>query len=156
MRRIAATSAAIALLLTIIGAASIVSATPKPTAATTSAKTLQFDVRFSDPFFLDLGEQGPSLGDQTIFHDQLLSNGKQVGEDGGTCTIVDAAQPLLNCTVSFRLPGGQLTAQGLNTPDPTKRLAITGGTDIYRSVRGQATLVEFGDGTGSVTFQLLP
>jgi hypothetical protein len=35
-------------------------------------------------------------------------------------------------------------------------LAVTGGTDTYQNVRGQAMLVEFGDGTGSITLNPIP
>jgi hypothetical protein len=44
----------------------------------------------------------------------------------------------------FRDP---ITTQGLATTGrPPKQLAVTGGTDTYQNVRGQAMLVEFGDG----------
>jgi hypothetical protein len=54
----------------------------------------------------------------------------------------------------MRLPGGQLTFQGLTTTAPTKQLAITGGTGRYHGVDGEATLVELGDGTGTLTVRL--
>jgi hypothetical protein len=54
----------------------------------------------------------------------------------------------------MRLPGGQLTFQGLTTTAPTKQLAITGDTGRYQDVGGEATLVELGDGTGTLTVRL--
>jgi hypothetical protein len=63
---------------------------------------------------------------------------------------------LVNCTLSFRVPGRQITVQGLNTSAATKHFAITGGTGTYQNVRGQGTVVEFGNGKGSATFHLLP
>jgi hypothetical protein len=41
---------------------------------------------------------------------------------------------------------GQITLQGFATSARTKQLAVSGGTGIYQNVRGQATLVEFGNG----------
>ena len=35
------------------------------------------------------------------------------------------------------------------------RLLITGGTGSYRSAGGEGTLVQFGDGTGRLTLDLL-
>jgi hypothetical protein len=161
MRRLAGTTLAVAVLLAMLGAMSIAAAAPTATPNITTAKTLHFDVVFSPFFFVDLGQKGLSKGDQTVFHDQLFSHGKRVGDDGGSCTVVDlprtpSAPIPINCTVSFRLPGGQLTTQGFTSSAPTKHLAVTGGTGSYQNVRGQATLVEFGNGKGSVTFHLIP
>ena len=54
-----------------------------------------------------------SLGDRVVFSDDLLTSkgGTQVGTDGGECTVVrvtDAAtgSGVLQCTVTFSLPGG--------------------------------------------------
>jgi hypothetical protein len=45
--------------------------------------------------------------------------------------------------------GGNITAQfpAIAGPAP-KDLALTGGTGIYRSIGGDGTLVEFGNGKG--------
>jgi hypothetical protein len=48
--------------------------------------------------------------------------------------------------------------RGSQVPDPPgpapKPIAVTGGTGIYRDVRGEGTLVEFGKHKGSITFRL--
>jgi hypothetical protein len=49
------------------------------------------------------------------------------------------------------LPAGFLAAAG---PAP-KDLALTGGTGIYRSIGGDGTLVEFGNGKGRLTLHVL-
>jgi len=58
--------------------------------------------------------------------------------------------------VSIQLADGQVTAQGLTSTAPTKQLAITGGTGTYQNVGGQVTLVEFGNGQGSIRLDLVP
>jgi hypothetical protein len=56
----------------------------------------------------------------------------------------------------IRLPGGNLTAQFPNVPGPApKDLALTGGTGSYRNAGGEGTLVEFGNGKGSLTLRVL-
>jgi hypothetical protein len=130
-----------------------------PAAATDSTGSmLRFRVQFSPFFYLDLGEPGPSMGDQIVSHDLLFDqSGKQAGHDGVSCTITDpAGGSEAECTATFALSGGQLTTQFLNTPPPVKHLAVTGGTGKYRKARGDAVLVENGDGTGTVTFNLAP
>jgi hypothetical protein len=69
--------------------------------------------------------------------------------------IVDGSQLLANCTEVIRLQQGTITAAGLTGPPPTKHLALTGGTGLYRNAGGEATLVEFGSTTGRLTLHLL-
>ncbi len=79
----------------------------------------------------------------------------QVGYDGGSCVIFDVAKSEENCTVTFSLPGGDITTQFLNSPPPAKTLAVTGGTGIYRNVRGQGKLVESVNQTATLSFDLI-
>jgi hypothetical protein len=84
---------------------------------TSAGRTLHFEVQFSPFFFLDLGEPGPSMGDQIVSHDVLLDEtGQPVGHDGVSCTVTDPAVPEAECTAMFAVPGGQITTQFLNTP----------------------------------------
>ena len=154
MRRIPLTSAAFALLLIMLSGVTIAGAAPQAKREDTNATTLRFDVQFSPFHLVDVGEPNPSLGDYVVFHDLLFAHGKQVGDDGGTCPIVDLSQGLIHCTGTIRLAGGQITFQGLTTTAPTKHVAITGGTGRYQDLSGQATLVEFGNGRGSLTLKL--
>jgi hypothetical protein len=141
-------------LVILLGGVAIAGAAPQAKPADTNAKTLRFDVQFSDFHLVDVGEPGLRLGDDPVVHDLLVSPGKQAGDQGGTCPVVDVSQGLLHCTGTIRLSGGQLTFQGLTTTAATKHFAITGGTGRYQDVSGQATLVEFGNGTGSLTLKL--
>jgi hypothetical protein len=158
MRKVALTSTAAALLLSLVSIAatsqSAVSSTAKPT-------TLTFDVQFS-PFTLIPANpvRDPNSpfapGDEIIFHDLLFSRGKQVGDQVGSCVIVAVAPEVLaNCSEVMRLPGGTIAAQFANAPGPApKDLALTGGTGAYRNVGGEGTLVEFGNSKGSLKLSL--
>lgn len=107
-----------------------------------------------------------SQGDRVVFADDLFTakGGTQLGTDGGACTVVrvtDAAtgSGVLQCLVTFSLPGGQITTQALNTLTNggfagAQTGAITGGTGKYRDAAGQFT-VEFLSGSETnITFFL--
>ena len=134
---------------------------------------LSFDVHFAGFFLLDFGPDGvrqvtsfnqpfdPSRGDQTMFRDQMLRNGKVVGHDGGLCTVTqfvptDTDPIKLTCQVNFELPGGQITTEGITTNNPVKHLAVTGGTGRYTGAAGDLVLTEFGvNDAGSAVFHLV-
>lgn len=48
---------------------------------------MRFQVEFSPFNFLDLGEQGPTVGDETLFNDILKRAGKRVGKEAGFCKV---------------------------------------------------------------------
>jgi hypothetical protein len=61
-----------------------------------------------------------------------------------------------NCSLVIRLPGGNLTGQFVAVQGPAPReIALTGGTGRYRNAGGEGTLVEFGNGRGRMTLQVL-
>src|SRR5689334_23382205 len=74
---------------------------PAPATAQGGGSTISLGVRFSGFFLLDFSATGvrqvtsfqdpfdPSRGDQTMFRDELVRNGRTVGHDGGTCTVTD-------------------------------------------------------------------
>jgi hypothetical protein len=107
-----------------------------------------------------------SLGDRVVFSDDLFTakGGAQVGTDGGQCTVVrvtDAAagSGVLQCLVTFSLPGGQITTQALNTLTNggfagAQTGAITGGTGKYRDAGGQFTVEFLSGGETNLTFFL--
>jgi hypothetical protein len=153
-RRIIAGSA-VALLLVLGGAVAAMGGPVSPDRSNGGHDhTVRLDVEFSPFEYVDVGKQGPSAGDMTVFHDTLESKGRKAGDEGGACTIVDVAETLLNCVGTVRLKDGTITYQGLATPDPTKKLVVTGGTGRYTGARGEATVVEFGNGKGSLTIRL--
>ncbi len=95
--------------------------------------------------FIDLGAEGYSQGDQNVFTSDLFAEGRRVGYDGGTCTVVrvnDDGSSVLQCLGTNRLRGGQISVQGFvdisaeGALQPFK-LGITGGTQRYHKAHGQ-------------------
>jgi hypothetical protein len=57
------------------------------------------------------------------------------------------------CTVVFSLPEGTIVTAFLNTPPPEKTFAIVGGTEKHEGARGEGTLIEAPDQTGTLNFR---
>jgi hypothetical protein len=117
--------------------------------------TLRFDVQFSPFSYTDLGAPGLSAADAIVFHDTLSSGGRQVGDEVGSCVVVDPSG-LSNCTAVLRLGEDTITYALVNAPPPRKVLAITGGSGAYRTAGGDGVLVEHGDAanTGTLTLRV--
>lgn len=121
----------------------------------------QLFTKTTEQTFLDLGEKGPSLGDQFIFHDVLRSGGERVGHAGGVCTTTSTTtgpQGESNCQVTLWLSGGQISTQGLVAP-PTEPpvafdVAITGGTGRYEEATGELHVVELSGTRARLTLHL--
>ena len=171
MRRVAGTTAVVALLglaaavttsLSSEAASSRAASSEAAGSTTARPKTLHFDVAFSPLSLIAANnERVPgsplALGDEITFHDQLSVKGKRVGDEAGSCVIVDLKPvPLANCSVVVRVPGGTITGQFATSPGPApKPIAITGGTGTYRNAGGDGTLVEFANQTGTLTLRVL-
>jgi hypothetical protein len=107
-----------------------------------------------------------SVGDRVAFSDDVFAakGGQRVGTDGGACTTVRvtdaaAASGILQCLVTFDLPGGQITTQALNTLTNggfagAQTGAITGGTGRFRDASGQFTVEFLSGGATNLTFDL--
>jgi hypothetical protein len=95
---IAVAAAVTIVLLTAVAAS-------RSNASGSSPRTLEFHVAFHD-VEVDLGEQGPSLGDERTFADSLLdANGREVGHDAGVCIFTSLTPPEAACHITFLLPG---------------------------------------------------
>lgn len=132
-------------------------ASPKSSsdAGSEEATTMKFDVKFSPFNYIDLGKPGPSAADEIVFHDRLFQHGKQVGDDLGSCVVVEPTG-LSNCTGVVRLAGGTLTFAWANEPPPKKVFAITGGTGRYRTAQGEGTVVESAAGpVGTMSLRII-
>ena len=114
---------------------------------------LQLVARGIEARTVDLGSQGHSHGDMRIYSATLFdaASGRRMGESHGVCLITDPANQageslhFTQCTLTAILPGGQITAQyargrphiGSRSVSNNWAAAITGGTGIYETVRGQ-------------------
>ena len=161
MRRVAVTGAVVTLLgVAAAVTTSAVSEAAEPAAA--RSKVLHFDVAFS-PFSLieanNVRDPGSpvALGDEITFHDQLSVQGKRVGDEVGSCVVTELSpEPIGNCSLVVRVPGGTITGQFATSPGPApKPIAITGGTGTYRNAGGEGVLVEFADQTGTLDLRVL-
>jgi len=151
-------TAAVAAALAVLSVAAFASASTHTAPGTTIsfvAKTTQFAQ-------IDLPPAGFGQGDQVVFHDLLVSQGKVIGHDGGSCqaTFVAKGQvPQFQCVVTFVLRGGQVTVQGLlNIANPASfrgTFAITGGTGIYKTARGQATIHQTSATLATITLSII-
>lgn len=113
-----------------------------------------FHVVFSPFDYTDLGQPGPSSADVIVFHDQLFKGQAKVGDEVGSCTLVDATG-LSDCTGVVRLDGrGTIAFAFVNSPPPHKELAITGGSGEFRTAGGDGTLDENADGTGTLVLRV--
>jgi hypothetical protein len=107
-----------------------------------------------------------SLGDRIVFSDDLFTSkgGKSLGYDGGVCTVARIADAttgsgVLECEVTFSLPGGQIATQALNTLTNGNLLgtqvgAITGGTGKYQNAKGQIAVKFLSNTEAFITFFL--
>jgi hypothetical protein len=136
--------------------AATATATPAP-ARPGSAVTYDLAFRPQGENYVDIGTPGPGVGDLLVFQDRVLSRGRQVGVQGGSCTITallpDGFQTFCTGTVLFA--DGQVAFQGLVTDKPEKRMAVVGGTGRYRDAGGELTVVELGENeAGTLTIRL--
>jgi len=112
-------------------------------------------MHFQDAFLVADPEKGVQLGNRIILNDLVLLDGTEIGHNGGVCTVTDADGGELFCAVTWYLPDGTISTQFLNTPPPEKTFAVIGGTGAYVGAQGTGTLIEHGDETGTVTFDLI-
>ena len=103
---------------------------------------------------VDLDPQGSSQGDMRVVNAPLYNaSGKQkVGRFDVVCVSTDPADEanekyhMAQCTYTFTLAGGEITAQGVNAFPKLSKIpstavdAVSGGTGKYAGVRGEVSL----------------
>jgi hypothetical protein len=94
-----------------------------------------------------------SVGDQDVYNGKFFARNKQVGRDGGVCTLVELPS-IYHCVASNWFDKGQLTVQFIGDFSSTEpgHFAITGGTGAYRGAHGEVKYVAKPDGA-DVTFR---
>jgi len=97
-----------------------------------------------------------SVGDQDVFNGKFFTRNKQVGRDGGVCTLVELPS-IYHCVASNWFDKGQLTVQFIGDFSSTEpgHIAITGGTGAFRGAHGEVKYVAKPDGA-DVTFHFAP
>ena len=99
-----------------------------------------------DPAFLDLGEPGPSAGDQVIVTDGLeFEDGTAAGKLSQVCTLtVPGPNPVagtFECVGSLALANGTITIAGPFSPAAAEQAqAVTGGTGAFRAAEGETSI----------------
>jgi hypothetical protein len=131
------------VLSTALAAAALVVGLALPAAGssghTGKGRTFRVTATVAEGTQIDLGDTGPSLGDEVVFSGPLLQRGHQVGHQGGVCTTVSLARHEAQCIATYSFRAGQITAQSLvilGSPAPYA-VAITGGTGRYEGAEGQ-------------------
>ena len=100
------------------------------------------------------------LGDEEIFSgnlDKAAGNFSQVGIFAGTRTSIGTVPPITLATMDLQLQAGQITVQGFFDSSSKFSIvhAVTGGTGIYRGVRGEFSFDEPSRGVLDITVTLL-
>jgi hypothetical protein len=114
---------------------------------------------------IDVGKKGFSVGDYTVVKGDPVYNRaltKKVGTVSGDALVVwtKGQSATVEGDVTFDLKGGLITVEGPITFseqdfDPVQELAVTGGTDAYKTAHGELE-VDISDEAGfRFTFKLL-
>jgi hypothetical protein len=87
---------------------------------------------------IDTGLPGDTTGDLLTFHNAVFNatDAKRVGRDQGDCIRIAPSHGSWECRWVTRVPGGSITVEGPFFDAQNSVLAVTGGTGIYRNVRG--------------------
>jgi len=106
---------------------------------------------------VNTGARGDTTGDLLTFHNKLFNAGntKVVGRDQGSCIRIVPGRSW-ECIWTNFLPGGHITVDGPFFDSHDSVLSVTGGTGIYRNVRGQMLLHARPNGQFNFEFSLIP
>ena len=91
---------------------------------------------------VDLPPKGDSQGDQFPFSNLLFNgtNSHKVGRDQGNCIRTNPARGEWQCSWTNKLSDGEITVEGPFYDTRDSRLAIIGGTGVYRDAHGSMLL----------------
>jgi hypothetical protein len=150
------------MTLGIVGVLRAVSASPKDNDHNNNDKgrsTLTTLVKSRERGFVDLGPPGPTHGDIRVTNAPLYdaSGEEKVGRLDLFCVATDPADEsaekahMAECTVTYTLPGGEISAQGVQAlpkfseQTPGGVDAVSGGTGKYAGVRGEVRVESRGN-----------
>jgi hypothetical protein len=156
-KRIGLGAALTVVLVVLFGAIAQAGSSSSTSAASNNSdeQRLVLTERTEQEAIVDLARNNrPDLGDYLVFTNKLLQQGQQVGTNSGTCTVVRLKSSggtlravTYQCLVTLSLRKGQITVQGLltlpatNNPSATTKVAITGGTNAYKTAHGEMTVI---------------
>jgi hypothetical protein len=157
-KRISLGAALTVVLVVLFGAIAQAGSSSSTSAAASNdsdEQRLVLTERTEQQAIVDLAKNNrPDLGDYLVFTNKLLQQGQQVGTNSGTCTVVRLKSSggtlravTYQCVVTLSLRKGQITVQGLLTvpatdnPSATTKVAITGGTNAYKTAHGEMTVI---------------
>jgi hypothetical protein len=120
-----------------------------------NGRTFRVTALTTEETFVDVGDEGESVGDEFIFSDKLLKDGAQVGHNAVVCTIVSLEREEAQCVGTFWFDGGQITAQVLvSFAEGPPAVPITGGSGKYKGAEGEIHIREVSQTKSILTFHL--
>lgn len=131
--------------------------------ATAGARVRTLRLTYSN-FFLQIVDnpplqsspaQAPSPGDVALIRARYPASGRAVAFERTQCTVID--WPHAVCSINISLRGGHVVAtdQLDAVSHRPQSVAITGGTGLYRSARGQIVYRATSETTGSAVFTII-
>jgi hypothetical protein len=118
-------------------------------------RTIRVTSITTEEAFVDLGDEGESLGDQVVFSSKYVKGGDEVGHDSVVCTITSLTREEAQCVATAWFPGGQITAQALiNFAEGPPAVPITGGSGKYTGAEGEIHIRPVSDTKEILTFRL--
>jgi hypothetical protein len=138
----------------LLGVLAVGVASTAASARAASRLNFQVVVRDAQLTYVDLGPQGPSVGDMLVKSSPLFnrSDKRRVGRGPISCVIVDLQRPARrNSEVVFRR--GTIALQG-ELRQPRFVFAVTGGTGAFQNARGEAHGRVLGRDRVRLTFHL--
>jgi hypothetical protein len=134
-RRLGVLSAAIAVVALAVG---VVTPALGSSGDDDGQRTIRVVSVLEDEAFVDLGDEGESVGDQFVFTSKFLKGGEEVGHDGVVCTIVSLERQEAQCVATAWFDDGQITAQALvSFAEEPPVVSITGGSGKYKGAEGE-------------------
>jgi hypothetical protein len=129
------------------------------TADISAPQTLRLTAVFVQATIVDVDPAGLSLGDQQVGSGVLRQAGEDVGDFGITCSVDavgDRGHWGGNCTAWAKLADGYITVAGETGGNDRHTFAVTGGTGLYRNVRGQAHVTDISETESELVIELIP
>src|SRR5690349_19474744 len=144
MRKFAVIGATVVLLAGTVAAMSIVSASAAPRqAAADSVKVLHLLSHQKSLQVIDVGQKGPSPGDQVIETTVDFQHGTPVDRSVINCVDITVSQRGFDvlCHGAMIFKDGQVEIGGETNFRTPFTVAVTGGTGAYQNAGGQLTVV---------------